>query len=159
MLECKNPESCMKEHEQWMKNKENNIHLGEDILEFIQQEIEKAGSLLNTGLIAFTKHTEERMVDRCVSIYNLETIFKYGWVFDYYKKPSQKKRKTFDQKVSIVGSFKDREALYRTFHLILKRDGDADKWSLITLYEPYTESYQWDSSFQNRICFCDKKNM
>jgi hypothetical protein len=140
---CEDPEGCAHKAERWVRYQDENLWIGEKLLaELRESRFRKETWIRNTD------HSEKRKVDRCISEREERLLIDHeAWPFEYQKD------KYGTEKLSLVGSLKVGEKLYRPIHIILIRQDDK-QWKVATIYDPRSKGFKWGNNHQKRICFC-----
>lgn len=144
---CQKPTECQVKSQRWVLANELAIgfygqKMQEDFIEKMKAE--------EFGCLVFTKHVQKRMVERAVGESEILSMIINGDPIEYYK------NQYGTQKITFWSNIKTGVASYRPLHIIMKNRRGEEQWSVVTVYDPRSEAWRWDSSFTERICFCEK---
>jgi hypothetical protein len=142
---CKDPEGCKEKSKEYSLANACEIEIGG------QEEFNKLKEVYATkGLscLGFSKHAQQRMLERAISETELRTIIFDGDIIEYHQ------NEFGTTKMVVWGHIRISSKKYRPLHIILKKRANDSKYSVVTLYDPRTEAWRWDENYTKRICFC-----
>ncbi|MEC2133440.1 DUF4258 domain-containing protein [Brevibacillus centrosporus] len=136
---------CKNKSESWIKKQERSLPAAEQSLEEFREKFE-----IRQATLSILTHAQERQVYRSFSLGQIREAVMNGY-------PIQRSFHTAIRECRIVIMFRYKTAprTYRPMHCVVRYFQDNPKhWEVVTVYDPRSQAWKWDSTFCQRVCFC-----
>jgi len=146
MEKCRQPEYCAELSRKRADKFKKILHIGEKELEDFQKLLKEG---CGEATLRHYFHAEQRKVQRAFSTYEISEVVKEGWLID--------RNVVLDGTVIVVMyHLRISNKVYRPVHVVCQMKSSLD-WRIITVYDPRSMPWKWDTNYQRRVCFCTEE--
>lgn len=136
---CLNHEECERKREKWERLQAKFLSKGEKNLENFLTNKKKGIAHLKVDT-----HFFKRCLERFISEHDVKNVLNYGWVIE--------RNKTGKGSSVVLLGYSGKN--YRPIHVVFDIINDY-LWVAVTAYNPESNYWKWNDTFDKRICFCN----